>query len=128
MMYLKTAFALILFSCFSIGLVACKTLQTDESLSLKDALSGKFYIGTAMNSEQITGIDAASVRVIKDQFNAIVPENVMKSEVIQPVEGEFNFTLADQFVDFGEKNKLFVTGHTLIWHSQLPKWFCVDDK
>ena len=128
MMYLKTAFALILFSCFSIGLVACKTLQTDESLSLKDALSGKFYIGTAMNSEQITGTDAASVRVIKEQFNAIVAENVMKSEVIQPVEGEFNFTLADQFVDFGEKNKLFVTGHTLIWHSQLPKWFCVDEK
>jgi endo-1,4-beta-xylanase len=96
--------------------------------SLKDALSGKFYIGTALNSDQISGVDTESIRVIKEQFNAIVPENIMKSEVIQPVEGEFNFALADQFVEFGEKNHMFITGHVLIWHSQAPKWFFVDDK
>ena len=51
----------------------------------------------------------------------------MKSEVIQPVEGEFDFTLSDQFVKFGQDNKMFIIGHTLIWHSQVPKWFFVDE-
>ncbi len=106
-------------------LVSC---SAKKRTTLKDAFADKFLIGTAMNSEQISGLDSASTRVIKEQFSAIVPENIMKSEVIQPVEGEFNFSLADQFVEFGEKNNLFVTGHTLIWHSQLPAWFCVDSK
>ena len=39
---------------------------------LKEALAGKFYIGTALNAEQITGKDTASVRVVKEQFSAIV--------------------------------------------------------
>jgi len=128
MINLKTVLSLALFGLFSISIASCNASQNNDPISLKDALSGKFYIGTAMNSDQITGADTASVSVIKEQFNAIVSENIMKSEVIQPVEGEFNFALADQFVEFGEKNNLFVTGHTLIWHSQLPKWFCVDEK
>ena len=115
----------ILIITFSI-LILLVSCSANKRTSLKEAFADKFYIGTAMNSEQITGIDSASIRVIKDQFNAIVPENIMKSEVIQPVEGEFNFSLADQFVEFGEKNNMFITGHNLIWHSQLPTWFCTD--
>jgi endo-1,4-beta-xylanase len=94
--------------------------------TLKEAFAGKFYIGTALNAGQITGKDSAAVKVIKEQFNAIVAENCMKSENIQPREGEFDFSLADQFVAFGEQNNMWITGHTLIWHSQAPKWFFTD--
>lgn len=52
----------------------------------------------------------------------------MKSEEIQPKEGEFHFEDADRLVQLGLDNGLTVTGHCLIWHSQLPEWFCVDDK
>lgn len=52
----------------------------------------------------------------------------MKSEVIHPEEGRYNFAPADRFVDFGISNGMFVIGHTLIWHSQLSPWFCVDAK
>ena len=93
---------------------------------LKEALTGKFYIGTALNSEQITGKDTASVRVVKEQFSAIVAENCMKSGPIHPKENEYNFILSDQFVDFGMKNKLFITGHVLVWHSQAPGWMFKD--
>jgi endo-1,4-beta-xylanase len=96
--------------------------------TLKDAFKGKFYIGTALNGFQITGKDTASCRVIRDQFSAIVPENCMKSGQIQPKEGVFDFSLADQFVDFGEKNNMFITGHCLIWHSQAPPWFFTDSE
>lgn len=100
--------------------------QAEKEQTLKDALGGKFYIGTALNASQIYGTDTAGIRVVKEQFNAIVAENCMKSEEIQPEEGQFNFELPDKFVDFGTQNDLFVTGHVLIWHSQAPKWFFTD--
>lgn len=95
--------------------------------TLKDAYIDKFYIGTAMNALQITGRDIAAVNVIKENFNAIVAENCMKSGPLQPREGEFDFELADQFVKFGVENDMSITGHCLIWHSQAPRWFFTDD-
>jgi len=96
--------------------------------TLKDAYAGKFVIGTAMNAQQINEVDTSSVRVIKENFNAIVAENCMKSGPMQPKEGEFDFTLADKFVEFGVKNNMHVTGHCLIWHSQAPRWFFTDSE
>lgn len=101
---------------------------TSPSPTLKEALDGKFYIGTALNTPQITGQDTAALEVVKNQFNAIVAENCMKSGEVQPQEGEFNFELADQFVKFGEQNDMWINGHTLIWHSQAPRWFFTDDE
>ncbi|HPN71250.1 MAG TPA: endo-1,4-beta-xylanase, partial [Saprospiraceae bacterium] len=57
--------------------------------------------------------------LIITQFNAITPENIMKSEEIHPTWGKYNFDLSDQYVAYGLKNKMDVFGHTLIWHSQL---------
>lgn len=94
--------------------------------TLKDALKDKFLIGVAMNEAQITEADSSSVAIIKNHFNSITAENCMKSEELQPVEGEFNFKLADQFVKFGEENNMYIIGHTLVWHSQAPKWFFTD--
>lgn len=104
----------------------CKKTE-DAPLALKDAFRDFFYIGTALNEDQILGIDADAVRVVETQFNSITPENIMKSEEIHPEEGRFYFDLSDKFVDFGEKNGMKIIGHALIWHSQLSDWFCVDE-
>ncbi|MFC4874369.1 endo-1,4-beta-xylanase [Negadavirga shengliensis] len=66
--------------------------------------------------------------MIKTHFNSIVAENVMKSGPLQRREGEFDFSLADRFVEFGEDNEMHITGHTLIWHSQAPNWFFTDSQ
>lgn len=125
MKYLKRNWITVIVAAFI--LQACGgAAQAEKERALKDALAGKFYIGTALNADQITGNDTAGIRVVKEQFNAIVAENCMKSEEIQPEEGQFNFELPDKFVDFGTQNDLFVTGHCLIWHSQAPKWFFTD--
>lgn len=107
----------------TISLTGC---ERKSDLELKETLKDKFYIGVALNASQITEKDSKSIPLITQYFNSIVAENCMKSEAIQPVEGEFDFSLPDQFVKFGEKHNMFIIGHTLIWHSQTPKWFFVD--
>lgn len=117
--------------CTAAALSACgqgKQAGIVAEPSLKGAFGDKFHIGVAINSEQAAGRDTAAVRVVKQHFNAVVAENCMKSEVIHPEEDRYDFTLADEFVNFGEENNLWITGHCLIWHSQLSRWFCVDDK
>ena len=106
-------------------LAACTTPQEKGA---KDAFAEHFYLGTALNEAQITGLDTKGVETIKKHFNSIVAENCMKSEEIHPEEGVYDFTLADQFVEFGEANDMFIIGHCLIWHSQLAKWFPYDDE
>ena len=95
---------------------------------LKDALEGKFFMGTAMNTPQILGSDTAALNIIHKHFNSVVAENCMKSGPIQPKEGEFDFELSDRFIEFAEQSDLYTVGHCLVWHSQAPRWFFVDDQ
>lgn len=108
-------------------MAGCETKQVVKP-TLKDAFDGIFHIGTALNADQINGIDADAMQVVEEHFNSITAENIMKSEEIQPQEGQFEFELADKFVEFGEKHGMQIIGHTLIWHSQLPNWFWSDGK
>ena len=109
-------------------LPACNSARVEKEKTLKDALEGKFYIGTAVNPSHILGRDTLSLNIITKHFNSIVAENCMKAERIHPEEGKFNFDLPDRFIEFGEQNNMHIVGHTLIWHSQAPKWFFVDDE
>src|SRR5690554_8070789 len=110
-----------------LGILSC-TEQAPKEMSLKEAFEGKFHIGTALNVPQILGRDSAAIKVAKEHFGAIVAENCMKSGPMQPTEGNFEFELADQFVEFGVKNNMHIHGHTLIWHSQAPRWFFTDQQ
>ncbi|MDR2652000.1 MAG: endo-1,4-beta-xylanase [Prevotellaceae bacterium] len=110
-----------------LAVTACKKSVVEENGSLASAFANKFLIGTAMNSLQIFELDSLGVELIKKQFNAIVPENCMKSMYLQPEEGKFFFDEADKYVAFGEANNLWITGHCLVWHSQAPTWFFTDE-
>jgi endo-1,4-beta-xylanase len=113
---------------FILFLAACgaKQVNKEELIGLSKTYEGKFKIGTALNARQIVGKDSAALEVVEKYFNSIVAENIMKSAMIQPNEGDFKFDLADQFVAFGEKNDMNIHGHALIWHSQIGRWFFVD--
>lgn len=95
--------------------------------TLKEAFENDFYIGTAMNVQQILEIDKAESELVAHHFSAIVAENCMKSEEIHPEKNRYFFDEADAFVAFGEKHGMFITGHTLVWHSQLAPWFPYND-
>lgn len=94
--------------------------------TLKDAFQGKFVLGAAVNMRQITGADVKGDSVLVKHFGAIEPENCMKSAEIMPAFGQYQWDLADKYVEFGEKNGLEVYGHCLIWHSQCTPNFCYD--
>lgn len=96
--------------------------------TLAEAARGKFLVGVAVNTQQVDGIKHKESELIAKEFNAIVAENCMKPQYIHPEEKKYNWADADKFVAFGEKNNQVVTGHCLIWHSQIGKWFFVDDK
>jgi endo-1,4-beta-xylanase len=94
--------------------------------SLKDAYHGIFRIGVAVNAAQFEERDPISDSIIESQFNTISPENALKWQSIHPSEGVFNFDPADRYVAFGEKYKMFIVGHNLVWHSQVPSWVFMD--
>lgn len=112
------------FSTLLFGLVATAQAPT----SLKAAYKGDFYIGVAINAQQITGQDAGGDALIAAQFDSISPENCLKWESVHPQPGKYDFALADQYVAFGEKHHMFIVGHNLVWHSQTPAWVFHDDK
>lgn len=119
----------ILISMAVISLTACTHVpKQNNEPGLKDVFKDKFLIGTAMNTWQVAGLDTKATDVVKKHFNAIVAENCMKIEEIHPEKDRYNFASADSLVAFGEENGITITGHTLIWHSQCPRWFCYDEK
>ncbi|MBN2686112.1 MAG: endo-1,4-beta-xylanase [Pontiellaceae bacterium] len=65
----------------------------------------------------------------KTQFNQIVNENDLKWVLVQPNPGPegYNWEPADAFVQFGLDNDMYICGHTLVWHSQVPNWIFQAD-
>lgn len=98
-----------------------------SATTLKEAFEEDFHIGTAMNMRQIRGEDSAGAAIAVAHFNAIVAENCMKSAEIHPEKDRYFFDEADAFVAFGEEHGMCITGHTLVWHSQLSPWFPYDE-
>ncbi|MEV7388474.1 MULTISPECIES: endo-1,4-beta-xylanase [unclassified Streptomyces] len=109
------------------GLVAAAGLFTVGTLPahaadtpLRDlaAAQGK-VIGTAVTGSKLTGTygDLAG-----SQFSSLTPGNAMKWGTVEPTQGTFNWTEADQIVAFAQAHNQQVRGHTLVWHSQNPSW------
>jgi endo-1,4-beta-xylanase len=113
----------------SIGIMGiCLATSGFAQTTLKAAFKNDFLIGAALGEAEFTGRNTNAAALVQAQFDTISPENVLKWEVIHPKPDQYNFRLADQYVEFGQKNGMFIVGHTLVWHSQTPKWVFQDDK
>jgi endo-1,4-beta-xylanase len=56
------------------------------------------------------------------QFSVVTPGNEMKWQVVEPTQGNFDWSGADNLMAFAHANNQLVRGHTLCWHNQLPTW------
>jgi endo-1,4-beta-xylanase len=114
--------ARVIWLAITILMASCVTEKAAEPVTLKDAYKNDFLIGVAVNQRQMDGRDQRGDPIIKAQFNSISPENALKWASVQPQPDHYNFSAADQYVEFGQQNGMFIVGHVLVWHSQTPKW------
>lgn len=108
---------------------ACAQTPADHATpSVADLYSDSFKIGVALNAGEIRENEPTAARLIEQHFNSYTAENDMKWERIEPTEGNFDWTVADDLVALAERNDAFLVGHTLLWHSQTPDWVFEDSE
>jgi endo-1,4-beta-xylanase len=96
----------------------------EQSLRHAAERSG-MLIGTAVRPWALS--DPAYASTLAREFNMVEPEDALKWEVVHPEPQRFDFSQADQVVDFASRYDMKVRGHTLVWHRQNPKWL-TDEK
>nr|MDA3833206.1 endo-1,4-beta-xylanase [Spirochaetales bacterium] len=84
-------------------------------------------IGTAINGHTFNRNDTELLNLISREFNSITPENALKWSRVHPSENEWRFDVGDQFVEYGLKNEMYIVGHVLAWHSQVPRTVFQDE-
>ena len=78
-------------------------------------------VGTAVDTTALAA-DAPYRDAVGREFSTVTPENVMKWQLVEPQQGQYDWAAADGLVDFARAHGQTVRGHTLVWHSQLPSW------
>lgn len=87
---------------------------------LGQAFKGVFHIGAAVSTQSLQQPIQPELDLIAREFTSITPENALKWGNIRNGDA-WNWDVADKYVDFGTRNGLHVVGHTLVWHSQIPR-------
>ncbi len=104
--------------------------ETGELPSLAEIYKDSFYMGVAVSKIDLDRKEKAEL--IAYQFNSLTCENEMKADFTldraatidsgneeSPV---VNMKHADPILKFAMENGLKMRGHTLVWHSQTPRW------
>ena len=92
--------------------------------SLKAAFGRHFAVGAAIPGANLSDAEKA---LLFRHFGTVTPENCLKPQPVHPDEGRYAFGPGDALVAMARANGLTVNGHTLVWHSQCPDWFFVED-
>ncbi|KAL8027843.1 hypothetical protein ABFS82_14G120200 [Erythranthe guttata] len=59
-----------------------------------------------------------------ERFNAAVFENELKWDATEHTQGQLNYTIPDQMVEFVRSNQIMARGHNIFWENPkyIPKW------
>ena len=120
--YVLAASALFIVACTPPATTSARPATT----SLKDAYRDAFKVGVAINAATALGADTATQALVVREFNSITADNFLKAALVNPQPGVYDFRAGDAFVALGERQKMFIVGHTLVWHNQTPPWFFTD--
>ncbi len=112
------------FPIVAVGLITSLVFafSSPKEPSLKEMFVESFLIGAALNNQEVNGKEVRAFPVLELHFNSISPENGLKWIKVHPEPEQYDFDYGDQYVALGEKLNVFVVGHTLAWHQQVPDW------
>ena len=79
---------------------AAKKISIEQS-GLAEVFKERFRIGTAISSDTLVNNNSRLLRLIAREFNTITAENDMKWEMIRPSLDNWNWEVADKFVEYG---------------------------
>lgn len=80
-----------------------------------------YALGAAVPWDRVRD-DVARRALVERRFGSITPENELKMERLQPLQGAYAFASADALVAYAAAHGKRVRGHTLVWHQQHPAW------
>lgn len=98
-----------------------------DQTGLRDHFADCFHVGTAISGRLMRELPEHYQELVAREFSAITMENDMKWELIRPLADTWNWRVPDKFVEFGERYDMYIVGHVLVWHSQVPKWVFQDE-
>ena len=126
---MKTAIGRFASSLFSKlpGNIAAMSGKSAGQPALKDVFKDDFHVGVALSLDQISGNEPKAISLVERHFDSITPENILKWEEVHPEPNKYRFEAADRYVAFGEKHKMHIIGHTLVWFHQTPDWVFQDE-
>lgn len=93
-----------------------------ETPALREVYQKHFLLGVALNTRIVNGQNARAGELAGRQFSCVTAENDMKWQSLHPQPDRYQFEAADAYFKFADKHKMAVIGHTLVWHSQTPRW------
>lgn len=104
----------------------CTSTQAPPEAGMAAAWRRDFRIGVAVANQTLDRQIPAHLELIAREFNSVTAENAMKWGVIRPDGVNWQWERADRLVDFATQHGMHVLGHTLVWHSQVPRSVFTD--
>ncbi|MDB5735129.1 MAG: Beta-xylanase [Alphaproteobacteria bacterium] len=102
------------------GALAVPT-QAQDLRSLKSIAAAKgFVFGAAAATYELK--DADYPPLLLRQASQLVPEYEMKRNVLEPRQGQHDFSALDLLWNFARQNGLTMRGHPLVWYYANPPW------
>lgn len=110
-------------------------LAGGEAPCLAKRYEGIFTVGAAVSPAVLK--DERAAALIAAHFNSLTCENQMKAEAVldrsasirskDNTRAKLNFSNAGPVLSFAQAHGMRVRAHTLVWHSQTPRWFFAEN-
>ncbi len=117
---MKPVFTTCILLCSLSAAQSARTAPPAPETLRQSAQRSGILIGAAARPTQLS--EPAYASTLSQEFNLLEPEDALKWEVLRPGPQSFDFSQADQLVDFALRHNMKLRGHTLVWHRQNPSW------
>ena len=107
----------------AVSVVSCTT-NDDRIPSLCESFADYFPVGVMINRSIVRSMNDTTF--IKKHYNCLTSEEEMTPVIMHPRQNRYRWRVADEVVDFAQRNNMKVRGNCLVRFDQMPDWMCFD--